>query len=168
MVILVIIVLVIGAWYVGRKQAITALSGGVASSATSDTVGGTYPSNNSGKTDANGKNPQGDASAVIAGSESVQVADQPAGAEVKVSSLALSEIGWVGIRDNEGRVLGAGRFDAGSFENVTVPLLRATAAGDSYQVLLYADDGDKEFDLHKDALILGSDGGIAGTNFKAL
>lgn len=159
--ILVIIVLIVGAWYVGRKQAINA-------SFAPDAIEGAYLSDNSDTTDKNGRSPEAGASAARAGSEFVQVADQPAGMEVKVSSLALSEMGWVGIRDDEGRVLGAGRFDAGNFADVTVPLLRATVAGDSYQALLYVDDGDRAFDLKKDALIIGPDGDVAGTNFKAL
>src|SRR3989338_15779 len=100
--------------------------------------------------------------------ESVSVRDQLAGSEVQVASLALTEMGWVGVRDNDGRVLGAGRFEAGSYKNVNVFLLRATVAGGSYQGLFYVDDGDKEFDLHKDILISGPNGGVAGTNFKAL
>lgn len=159
--ILVIIVLIAGAWYVGRKQAINS-AGGTDSSATPDLLEKISGSGNS------GTGAEDDTSYAIAESASVLVADQPAGTEVKVSSLVLSNMGWVGVRDADGRVLGAGRFEAGSFTNVTVPLLRATVAGDSYQVLLYVDDGDRAFDLHKDILISGPDGAVAGTNFKAV
>ena len=155
--VLAIIVFVVFAWDLGRRQALNSLLTADDPSAPSAAPGNTYSSESAGKMFI-----------LDADSESVRVEDQSAGMEVKVLSLSLREMGWVGIRDSDGRVLGAGRFDAGSFENVAVPLLRATAAGESYQVLLYADDGDREFDLHKDILISGPNGGVAGTNFKAL
>ena len=100
--------------------------------------------------------------------EAVTVRDQAAGTSVSVASVTLNEMGWVAIRDENGRVLGAARFEAGTWNDVAVPLLRATAAGSSYQVLLYVDDGDREYDLHKDILIMGANGGVAGTTFKTL
>lgn len=100
--------------------------------------------------------------------EAVTVRDQAAGTSVSVASVTLNQMGWVAVRDENGRVLGAARFDAGTWNNVSVPLLRATAATSSYQVLLYADDGDKQYDLHKDILIMGANGGVAGTTFKTL
>lgn len=165
--VLAVILLVVFAWDLGRKQALNSLLAGEATYPDSVSVT-EYPPSDSGNAKT-GKGSVGkDALALVGtGDESVHVADQPAGTEVKVSSLSLSETGWVGVRDGDGRVLGASRFDAGKFENVTVSLLRATVAGDSYQVLLYVDDGDREFDLHKDILISGPSG-VAGTNFKAL
>ncbi len=100
--------------------------------------------------------------------EAVTVRDQAAGTSVSVASVTLNEMGWVAIRDENGRVLGAARFDAGTWSNVPVPLLRATAVAGSYQVLLYVDDGDKQYDLHKDILIMGANGEVAGTTFKTL
>jgi hypothetical protein len=99
------------------------------------------------------------------GSESVMVADQPAGTSVAVSSVTLSQPGWVAVRDTSGRTLGAAWFDAGTHTGVVVPLLRATTVGQSYQALLYADNGDHQFDLHSDALITNADGSVAGTTF---
>lgn len=164
--VLIIIVLVVFAWDIGRKQTLNLLSGSPASSTDIGLIEDSYASDNvSAKSDAQSSDK---ALPLLGGDESIKVADQPAGMEVKVSSLYLPEMGWVGIRDGDGRVLGAGRFDAGSFTNVTISLLRATVAGDSYQALLYVDDGDKIFDLQKDILITGSNGGVAGTNFKAL
>ena len=98
--------------------------------------------------------------------EAVTVRDQAAGDSVAVASVTLVQQGWVAIRDDSGRVLGAALFNTGTWSDVSVPLLRATSASSSYQVLLYADDGDKQFDLHKDILITGSNGGVAGTTFK--
>ncbi|OGG77338.1 hypothetical protein A3F56_03855 [Candidatus Kaiserbacteria bacterium RIFCSPHIGHO2_12_FULL_55_13] len=100
--------------------------------------------------------------------EAVTVRDQAAGTSVSVASVTLNEMGWVAIRDESGRVLGAARFDAGTWSDMSVPLLRATAAAGSYQVLLYVDDGDKQYDLHKDILIMGANGEVAGTTFKTL
>jgi len=100
--------------------------------------------------------------------EAVTVRDQAAGASAAVASVTLNQMGWVAVRDENGRVLGAARFDAGTWNNVSVPLLRATDAASSYQVLLYVDDGDREFDLHEDILIMGENGGVAGTTFKTL
>jgi len=98
--------------------------------------------------------------------EEVSVADQVAGESVLIASVTLNQMGWVAVRDEDGRVLGAARLDAGSWENVTVPLLRGTTAQKSYQVLLYVDDGDRAFDLHKDILITDAGGGVAGTTFR--
>ncbi|MEK7601551.1 MAG: hypothetical protein AAB480_03420 [Patescibacteria group bacterium] len=105
---------------------------------------------------------------MVSTGEAVTVRDQAAGASVAVASVTLNEMGWVAVRDEGGRVLGAARFDAGTWNDVSVPLLRATAAAGSYQVLLYIDDGDKQYDLHKDILIMGANGGVAGTTFTAL
>lgn len=102
-----------------------------------------------------------------ASGEFVSIADQPAGTEVSVSQLNLSQPGWVAVRDSGGRTLGAAWFDAGTQTHVSVPLLRGTESGQSYQALLYADDGDHQFDLHTDALITNSDGSVAGTTFSA-
>ena len=95
------------------------------------------------------------------------VADQPAGSVVKIASLTLSQLGWVAIRDSKGWVLGAGRFEAGTSSNVEVVLLRNTVAGEKYQVLLYSDDGDKQYDLHKDSLVMNADASVAGATFTA-
>ena len=164
--ILIIIFLVVFAWDIGRKQTLNLLSGSSTPSTDIGLIEGTYTSDK----DATAPVSTGSDKALplLTGDESIKVADQLAGTEVQISSLSLSEMGWVGVRDGDGRVLGAGRFDAGSVKDVTISLLRATVAGESYQALLYVDDGDKIFDLQKDILITGSNGGVAGTNFKAL
>lgn len=104
----------------------------------------------------------------IAGSrESVDVTDQSAGMGVKVKSATLAQTGWIAVRDVDGRTLGAGRFEAGTYAEAEIPLLRVTTAGGRYQVLIYVDDGDKAFDLHKDILVTGGDGTVAGDVFSA-
>ena len=105
---------------------------------------------------------------IAASSESIDVADQGAGMSVKVKEASLVQTGWIAVRDGNGRTLGAGRFEPGVHTNVEVPLLRATESGQSYQALIYVDDGDKEFDLHKDILVTKDDGSVAGDIFSAL
>src|SRR3989344_5391168 len=90
---------------------------------------------------------------ITASSESIDAADPGAG---------------MAGRDGNGRTLGAGRFEPGVHTDVDVPLLRTTEAGQSYQALIYVDDGDKEFDLHKDILVTKEDGSVAGDIFSAL
>jgi len=102
------------------------------------------------------------------GGEAVSAGDQPAGSIVVVKSVTLSELGWVAVRDSNGRILGATRVDVGAHEAVQVELLRNTTTGEHYQVLLYTDDGDKAFDLHKDTIVTNSDGSVAGAAFTAL
>ncbi len=102
----------------------------------------------------------------MAQGDAVTVADQPAGKSVNVGSATLSRLGWVAIRQN-GWILGAELLHGGAHKNVTVTLLRATAAGKSYEVILYADDGDKSFNLHKDSLIVNSDGSAVSAAFLA-
>ncbi|KKW19514.1 MAG: hypothetical protein UY61_C0055G0003 [Candidatus Adlerbacteria bacterium GW2011_GWC1_50_9] len=98
--------------------------------------------------------------------ETISVASQSAGNSVTISSVTLTEMGWIAVRDDRGWTLGAARLDAGTHENIVVELLRATESGQRYQVLLYHDDGDREFDLKKESLITHSDGTVAGVMFK--
>ena len=100
-------------------------------------------------------------------SESVSVSNQAAGTSVVLSSVTFSETGWVAVRDDRGWTLGAKRFDAGTQSNIAVTLLRATEAGQRYQVLLYIDDGDRAFDVKKEILVTRSDGSVAGAMFSA-
>lgn len=102
------------------------------------------------------------------GGDAVSVGDQPAGSFVIVESVTIPQIGWVAVRDSGGRVLGAARVEAGTHQAVQVELLRNTVSGEMYQVLVYVDDGDKSFDLHKDTLVMSSDGAVSGAMFSAL
>jgi hypothetical protein len=148
----VIIILVLGAWFIGRTQTKTPADDAASNSGIS----------------AEGTKGVSATPSVRARGESVTVGDQPAGSLVRITSVTLPQIGWVAIRDNTGRVLGAGRFDTGTSESVDVELLRNTVAGEKYQVLLYADDGDMLYDLHKDSLVMNADASVAGTMFTAL
>jgi hypothetical protein len=86
----------------------------------------------------------------------VSVADQPAGDAVLVDSVAVENAPiWVAveeIKDRQlGNVLGAAYAD-GPSTNVSVPLLRATAPGTTYAIVLYRDNGDRSFDLASDSV----------------
>ncbi len=84
----------------------------------------------------------------------ITVADQTAGDSVRVGAVSLDADGWVVIHEEHngviGNALGAARETAGEHTNVVVPLLRATEAGNRYWVVLYGDNGDREFHLSDD------------------
>lgn len=88
-----------------------------------------------------------------ANGEMIAVADQAAGETVVLSSADLKKAGWIAIRDSRGWTLGAAWLPAGSQKNVSVSLLRRTSAGESYTAVVHVDDGDKKFDIKRDALI---------------
>ena len=104
---------------------------------------------------------------VAAAGESVTAGDQKAGQSVMVDSVSAEHLTWVAVRDSKGWVLGAARVEAGAHNDLSVPLLRATAAGGDYEVVLYVDDGDKLFDLHKDTLITNTNDGAVSATFVA-
>jgi hypothetical protein len=103
----------------------------------------------------------------VTAGESVNVSDQAAGSAVRVAMVTLSQRGWLAARDSSGKILGAARFEPGSNTGVSIPLLRPTVSGEKYQVLVYIDDGDNSFDLHKDTLVMNADGSVARTTFSA-
>jgi hypothetical protein len=104
---------------------------------------------------------------LVAGGETVTVNDQPAGSIVKVESVKLMKPSWVAIMGTNGWVIGAAWFNE-SRENVEVELLKPTIAGETYQAVIYVDDGDKKFTLHSgDALITSTEGAPVSSTFKA-
>lgn len=165
--VLVLVILLLGWWALAHRGT-TAPQGDTTDTAMDDGTlsgeGSTGAMNDEATTSAPAQ--QGTATTVGAG-ESVSVADQSAGDSVAVASVTLSQPGWVAVRDTNGRTLGAAWVPAGTHTAVTVPLLRGTTAGESYQVLLYADNGDHQFDLHADTLITNADGSVPGTTFSA-
>ena len=156
------VLLVIGAWYLGTVHPLSSMNGGTASiSTTTPASGNSTTTGTKGTSTASGPT-------TVATEDSVSVGNQPAGSFVMVASATLTQTGWVAIRDSDGRVLGAGLFNAGTAKAVQVPLLRNTVASQQYQALIYIDDGDRAFDLHKDTLVTNADGSVAGTTFSAL
>ena len=100
----------------------------------------------------------------------IAVNDQPAGLKVDISSVTLSNSGWAVVHESvggkPGNILGAQRFDAGTYDG-SIELLRNTEEGSMYYVMLHKDDGDKEFD-HKNDLPILSDGKPVMTTFYAI
>ena len=162
--VIVVVILIIGAWYLGYSR-----SGSMAGESATNATPAQESSSalaESEKGSATQKSAPSSPSTVTAG-EAVNVSDQAPGSVVKVASVTLSQIGWLAVRDAGGRILGAARFEPGVNTGVTIPLLRPTEVGQKYQVLVYVDDGDKVFDLHKDILVINADGSVAGTTFSA-
>ncbi len=114
---------------------------------------------------------EGGAQLPLAVTESVSVMNQAAGLNVVVDSVTLASSGWVAIHENQdgqpGNILGAQRFDAGTYSGA-VELLRETVPGGSYYAMLHRDNGDGAFSPSSDAPVLGADGRAITAAFAAL
>ncbi len=166
-VVIVLLLIFIGGWWLIARNAVNSRiidDNDKSAETTSNVVGTSTTVDTSAATSAN---TDVKVVTVAATTESVTVADQPAGHSVVVASATLAQVGWLAVRDDTGHVLGAARLDVGTHVNVIVDLLRVTARGDHYQVLVYADNGDGQFDLHKDTLVTKRDGGVVGATFAA-
>lgn len=101
--------------------------------------------------------------APLATRASLGVLDQDAGSSVAIQSASFPTTdGWIVVRESTngegGSILGAARYSTGAGlipESVT--LLRATEAGQTYQVLFFTENGDLVFDLRGDAPISGTE-----------
>ncbi len=84
----------------------------------------------------------------------ITVDNQKVGPSVMVSLVSSDASAWVAVRENNnglvGNILGAKRVDVGTTGNVEVPLLRSTEVGKSYFVVLFKDNGDRQFDFKTD------------------
>ncbi len=87
-------------------------------------------------------------------SSSISVVSQPFGSSVKVTAVNLETDGWVVVHEEKDgfitNALGAARLDSGLQKNIIIPLLRDTTQGARYWIVLYADNGDRQFDLKTD------------------
>ncbi|MEK7479754.1 MAG: hypothetical protein AAB665_00530 [Patescibacteria group bacterium] len=160
---IVLLLIFIGGWWLIARNTVRTGTP-VVSTDTNSTAGNTTNATNTGDTTPL---PTPAAPTVEASGEAVEVVDQPAGMTVAVASAKLAEMGWIAVRDNGGRTLGAARLEAGAHAAVTVPLLRGTTEGERYQVLIYVDDGDRAFDLYKDSLVMNASAGVVGATFTA-
>jgi hypothetical protein len=93
------------------------------------------------------------------GEGEVVVADQPAGMSVELTSATypISE-GWIGVRDfnNEqlGLIKGVARFsESDGLVPSEITLLAPTVAGNTYAIVIYTEDGDKDWSLAGDVQI---------------
>lgn len=100
----------------------------------------------------------------------VVVADQFPGNVVYLSSVQLSNGGWVVIhKDNAGTpgaVLGSTWFDKG-INPGQVKLSASTVDGGTYYAMIHSDDGDKKFDITKDLPLKDANGNVIMKMFKA-
>ncbi len=110
---------------------------------------------------------------VAQGAGSIVVEDQAAGTKVALGAVTMPvENGWIvvhEVRDSAlGNILGAARYS--TKEGLTpkeVELLRATESGKTYQVMLYSEDGDRQFNKLKDTPITTDTGARITDDFKA-
>ncbi len=106
----------------------------------------------------------------IPASASITAQDQAEGSMVTIAEVKLTVSGWVVVREElngqMGNVLGAQRFDAGSYAGGQVELARGMVAGARYYALVYADDGDRMFDHKLDQAYL-QNGALVMSAFKA-
>ncbi|MFC1720903.1 hypothetical protein ACFL0K_01475 [Patescibacteria group bacterium] len=119
------------------------------------------------KNDMVGDNLQDPSSTITSGINTITIGGQPAGLRVVLDSASFSASTWVAVREDLGgelgNILGASRFDVGDYTNAEIDLLRNTSEGSKYHVVMYKDDGDKEFDHKKDVLVEGSNGVVKYT-----
>ena len=157
----VIVVVGLLAWWLFSKPA--ADTGSMATSTTQGTDATAIAASDTDLSGVEGSMVTADANMTPATTEVITVSDQPAGDSVRIASVTLSKTGWVAVRDSL-RIYGAAWLAAGTHENVSVPLLRNTTSGDKYSVVLYVDNGNKQFDMHADSLISGMSGTFTATN----
>ena len=103
--------------------------------------------------------------------EYIVVEDQLAGDRVLIKEIALTDSGWAVVHEDAGGIpgnaLGAQRFDKGVHSG-TIDLLRNTNIDQSYYVLLYRDNGDREFDLVTDSIVIDTDDNPVGDTFRVI
>lgn len=106
-----------------------------------------------------------------AGKNSVSVEDQKPGNNVLIQSLSLAVTGWVVIHDDNngkpGHILGAHRFNVGTYAGQNVELLKGTEEGKVYYAMLHADDGDRQFDYRVDLPLKDETGNMVMMRFVA-
>ena len=155
----VVILLLVLAWWLFTKPQSATTGMNATSTATTTTTGSTT-------TGTMGSTSTGtETMTTTLNGESVQVDDQKAGNSVTITKMNVTKSTWLAVRDST-HVLGARRFEPGVTSG-TIPLLRSTTAGQTYTVVMYVDDGDKAFDMHKDSLITNAGGAPVGDMFVA-
>lgn len=86
--------------------------------------------------------------------------DQRPGRTVIVSSTIVEQNGWVVIHKDAGGkpgpAIGETYVTAGEHSQVSVSLREATVDGMAYFAMLHRDDGDRKFNLSKDAAVQSS------------
>jgi len=99
----------------------------------------------------------------------ITVTNQPSGSTVKVASVTLKKDGWVVVHEEKdgliANALGAVRKNAGEYKNITIPLLRNTVKNKQYWIVLYSDNGNRQFNLKEDLPVKNTDGKIIMNSF---
>ncbi len=97
----------------------------------------------------------------VSGDGAIVVDDQPAGRRVTIASITMPvDDGWIAIHDeyadgSVGNALGAARYSVeDGLTPTTIELLRAMTAGGKYRAVLYAENGDRKFNLGIDAALV--------------
>lgn len=98
------------------------------------------------------------------------VTTQTAGGHVSIEHVSLDAAGWAVVHEIEGghilNALGAARLDIGDHQNVPVELLRGTTPDKEYAVVLYVDNGNKEFELRGDLPMIDKEGNPIMQSFR--
>ncbi len=95
------------------------------------------------------------------GDGAIEVSDQAASSAVVIDSATFpNDDGWIAVRsyqnDQLGNILGAARFSKEQgLVPEEVPLLVPTTVGNSYAVVFFTEDGNREFNLSGDAQVEG-------------
>ncbi len=106
-----------------------------------------------------------DVSTDIISTDMISVDTQTAGNTVlvrKVNLQAGEKGGWIAVHEiSDGVVvnaLGAARRESGEYVDTVVYLLRNTIKGGTYAIVLYSDDGDKQFNMKTDTPLTDDNG----------
>ena len=96
------------------------------------------------------------------GSARMTIHEQLPGSRVMLDKIELGQDYWIAIREFRdeapGNILGAQRFRAGTYENISIELLRDTIGGESYYAELRHDNGDGEFSITDDVSVVDASG----------
>lgn len=165
--VIVILIVLLGWWLVARNRSASPVMNGNEATTTQASSGSNSMTHTDTNTSVGGNSSSAPLPVATAAGETISVSDQPAGSFVMIASVKVTKPSWVVVKDTKGWILGAARVDT-SAEAVQVPLLRNTETGQNYQALIYVDDGDKQFDFHKDMLVTNSEGAPVAATFSAL
>src|SRR3989344_774524 len=164
--VLVLVILVAGWIMFAGKRNSSSTSDSVATSAASDSKASSADDEEAMDSSISVSVSPAVASVAVSG-EAVKVVDQAAGGVVMAELVARKSRGWGAVQDEREWILGAARLEEGTHTNVAVELLRGTEKGGAYKAILFVDDGDGVFDMHKDAMIKNSDGSTLSAAFIA-
>jgi len=166
-----LVVIIGGGWLIARERSGTLVGANATSTESSTTETASTGSSSTNPTPTPSVSPGKTAYVanpiVAASGQTVSVADQPAGSNVTIADVSVSQPTWVAVRDTTHWYPGA-KLISKSAQNVMIPLLRNTVAGKTYEVVLFTDNGDGKFSIHGgDNLVTGADGAPVSATFKA-